>query len=554
MKTLCNSVPGLICFLFISFFLAMNSSGQVKITFIVDTKELIDSGYFKEGDKLIIRGSFNQWAGYDDELIEKYEESFLLGNDFNIDCKAGDMIEYKFVIITPEGIEYWEQNPNPENPPHGNRLLVCDDSGNTLPVADFNYGDDIKGRRLSRLEILQADFMQARTILEQNHPALYDYTSKEILDSLFNHYYNLISQETEYNIFYQYISAILAEIGCGHTKLFIPDAYWTSKPDHFFPLQLQINPDEVIVKGSYGQTEKIPRGSLVLSINGKPITDILQELMILESSDGFIPAFKINSIQKRFPEKYAMLYGFPDTFRIAFIAPEKSIPLDSLIPSATRQQVQSVPMRGQELSMNQFREHDAAMITINTFGYYAEVPKFKAFIDSCFMVLRSQNIGNLIIDLRGNDGGDPFCASYLFSYLEKTPVPYFEEHYGHYDTLAHPVPMPENHYTGNTFVIIDGGGFSTTGHLCGLLKYHGLVTFVGTDLGSTYTCTGNVMYPGLDHTHLILGTARERRYSAAVEGLDPKAGIAPDHVVRTGREDIINGDDAQLNFILSLLK
>jgi len=554
MKALNNSGPGLICFLLMGFFLNLNTTGQIKLSLKIDVKELSDSGYFKPGDKLFVRGSFNQWSGYDDELLAENDDSHILSNDFEIDIQKGDIIEYKFVILSPEGIEYWEHNPNPENPPHGNRILVCEDTTMILPVTLFYCGDDIQGRSLSRKEMLLTDFMQMRKILEENHPALYDYTSKTVLDSLFVHYNTLIDSGTEYNTFYQYISSILAYIGCGHTKLFIPDAYWSSKPDHFFPLLLQINPEEVLVKGSYASTETIWPGSRIISINGKTIAEILQVLKILESSDGFIPSFKTYSIQQRFPEKYAMLYGFPDTYRISYIPPERSIPVESSITAATRQQVKSIPLRGKKLFMEQYYDHNAALITINTFGYYAEVPMFRAFIDSCFNILKTQNSGNLIIDLRGNDGGDPFCASYLFSYLEKTPVPYFEDHYGKYDTLAKPIPLPANHYTGNAFVIINGGGFSTTGHLCGLLKYHELVTFVGTDLGSTYTCTGNVMYPTLKYTQLFLGTARERRYTAAVVGMDPKAGIAPDHIVWTTQEDIINGHDAQLDFILSLLE
>jgi C-terminal processing protease CtpA/Prc len=192
-------------------------------------------------------------------------------------------------------------------------------------------------------------------------------------------------------------------------------------------------------------------------------------------------------------------------------------------------------------------------MTINKFSYYDEVPMFHAFIDSSFTALKESNTNNLVIDLRGNDGGDPFCACYLFSYLEKEPVPYFVDHYGKYDTLANPIPMPENHYTGTTYVLIDGNGFSTNGHFCGLLKYHQLVTFVGTTLGSTYTCTGNVKYFDLEHTKLILGTARERRYSAAVEGMDPTKGIEPDYYVETTQEDIAEGRDTQLEFLLEMI-
>lgn len=109
------------------------------------------------------------------------------------------------------------------------------------------------------------------------------------------------------------------------------------------------------------------------------------------------------------------------------------------------------------------------LLTINKYGYYGEVEMFHNFIDRVFQEINIKGIKNLILDVRGNSGGEPFCTSYLSSYLEPEPIPYFDDHYGKYDTLANPIPKPENNYNGELFTLIDGHGFSTTGHFCGLL-------------------------------------------------------------------------------------
>jgi hypothetical protein len=536
------------------FLMANSLKSQVKVLFSVDMKAMADSGYFLEEDRIIVRGSFNSWSGYDQELSSNDDASFLYSASFDIQASAGDTIEYKYVIISKEGMEYWEMAPDPQNPNYGNRILIIQAAENNPGPAKFDYGPEMRGRNKSKLEILQEDYMQMRSLIEENHPALYDYTSKEVLDSLFDYYYAQITDSTEYNEFYQYISAVMARIGCGHTKLFIPEAYWKSKPDHFFPLQILINKNEVLVQGYYGEDHSIPLGSRLVAINGRTIEDIIEEMLPLESSDGFIHSFKIHSIESRFPEKYALMHGFPDTFEISYYAPGEEIKQKKNSSPASFQQFMAVLRGPKELSMQRIEDHDAALITINTFGYYSEVPMFRAFIDSCFQVIKDNNIENLIIDLRGNDGGDPYCASYLFSYLEKQAVPYFIESYHHYDTLAKPIVMAENHFTGNAYALIDGGGFSTNGHFCGLLKYHQLLTFVGTDLGSTYTCTGNVMYPTLDHTKLFVGTARERRYTAAVKDMDPQTPVKPDYFVEISQEDLVTGIDGQLEYVLELIK
>jgi hypothetical protein len=542
------------CLILVFTLLSTPVIGQVKVKYNVDLGEIIDSGYYSpDKDRIILRGTFNNWAGFDTELIADSHSPDLFFKDVHLEGSLGDTIEYKYVIVSSEGVEYWEKEPDPDNPINGNRILVVSDTAMVLPVVKFDYDDGIKTFKRSRIELLREDYKQMRKALEEYHPALYDYTPKQTLDSLFDHYYGIIDSSLKYNDFYKYLSAVLERIGCGHTKLWIPEAYWKASPDRFFPLQLTQVQGKLFVSGFYIENDSIPIGSEIMSINGKSTREIMEGLTSIESSDGFIPAFKTSSVILRFPKKYAIYYGFPEEFNIIFTLPGSSNPVYYTLLPASREQVESVPIRGKELSLKALKSGNAAILTINSFIYYDQVPMFQTFIDSSFQVLRDTGIDNLILDIRGNDGGDPFCASYLFSYLEKSPVPYFSDHYGKYDTLADPIPMAENNFNGNIYVMIDGNGFSTTGHLCGLLKYHDLVTFVGTELGSTYTCTGNVHYTTLDHTQLILGTAQERRYSAAVEGLDPKQGIPPDHFIETSQQDIVTGRDTQLEFVLKLI-
>lgn len=528
------------------------SNSQSTVTFSVSVDELEDKNCFEPDDIIIVRGSFNNWSGIEYKLEHKGETG-IYAKSFEISANVGDMIEYKYVIIGSDGREFWESAPNPENKPYGNRKLEITSDEIILPEAQFIGGNDILGRAMSWDEKFRADFMEARQILEENHPALYDYSTKKAIDKEFDHYYEQINSETNFAEFYQYLSRVMALIGCGHTKLFIPKNYWDENPDHFFPLQIIINNKEVLISGSYDSSDFIQAGSKLIAVDGMDIQKIIMEMLPLESADGFIQSFKVHSIQDRFPEKYALMYGFPDSYKVSYISPGKTEIEEMVLAPASFEQFTAVWKSPNILSFDVVEGKSAGLMVINTFGYYSEVPMFRAFIDSSFRVMKEQNIQNLIIDLRGNDGGDPYCASYLFSYLEEEAVPYFIEAYPHYDTLSKPMVMAENNYKGNVYVIIDGGGFSTTGHLCGLLAYHKLVTFVGTDLGSTYTCTGNTMYPQLTYTQLFLGTAKERRYTAAVSGMKPTEAIHAEVFVETSAEYLAKGKDTQLEYIFDQL-
>ncbi len=44
---------------------------------------------------------------------------------------------------------------------------------------------------------------------------------------------------------------------------------------------------------------------------------------------------------------------------------------------------------------------------------------YKTFLDKSFSILVTKKVEHLIIDLRGNSGGDPYCGSYLLEYIAK---------------------------------------------------------------------------------------------------------------------------------------
>ncbi|UCH66368.1 MAG: hypothetical protein JSW63_04365, partial [Ignavibacterium sp.] len=179
---------------------------------------------------------------------------------------------------------------------------------------------------------------------------------------------------------------------------------------------------------------------------------------------------------------------------------------------------------------------------------------FQSFIDSAFSEIEKNKIENLIIDLRGNDGGDPFCSTYLLSYIEKEPVPYFSERHGSYAPMADPIPLADNNFKGNIYTLIDGNGFSTTGHFCAVLKYNNICTFIGTELGSTYTCNGATRDITLKNTRIILSTAHRHNYAVAVEGMDKNRGVMPDYNVEPTVEDLIKGTDVVKAFTFKLIE
>jgi hypothetical protein len=535
------------------FVLAPCLRAQPVVTFQLNLESLEKEALLSvdEEPRVYVLGSFNHWEGDRFELTRQAGASMYTGT-FEMEGQAGDTLSYKFVIEKEPGRIFGEDNPDPSNPDHGNRRLVLPESELLLPEAIFHHNEYFSYPVIFEKQKLLSDFQQFRSILEKTHPALYDYTGKSVLDSLFDRNYRSIDGDMDFESFLMLMTEVISLVGCGHSSLWIPGAYWNVAPDGLFPLKLQAAGAKFYVTGTLGDVVSVPTGSEIRSINGLPFEQIAERLMELISADGKNRAFRRAKLGQHFAVKYALAYGFSESFAVQYIPPNADKPLKAKLQAVGKAEVDQGKKVRNELSLKELKQGQVALLTINSFGYYGEVPMFKSFIDSVFQVIDQKGIDQLILDLRGNGGGDPFCSSYLWGYLQPEPLPYFEDHYGRYDTLANAIPLPARHFTGKLYTLIDGLGFSTTGHFCGLLKYHRVGQFVGSETGATYTCTGNATYPALKETGIMVGTARVMRYTAAVKDMNPRRGVIPDYPVEPTPEDLQSGRDTVLEYALSL--
>lgn len=392
---------------------------------------------------------------------------------------------------------------------------------------------------------LQDDFIHFREILENNHCCLYEYTPKKELDSMFDAHYLLIDEDTRYTEFFTLLATITARIGCMHTSAWMPGRYYISKPNRMFPLTVKQIEENLVVTGSYLPDCDVPAGSVLLEINSRPVEEIMSDMRSIAYADALNPYFIQSQVMKRFSLFYANIYGLPDQFEVRYLPPGKVDPVTTVLTPTDHESVRKAVYANFDhppLRFELAEEKNTAILTVPTFIYYDRVEYFRDFMDSCFQEIRVFGIDNLILDLRGNDGGDPFCSSALLAYLEKDPVPYFSEPYGKYDTLAKPLPVPEYNFTGNLYTLIDGCCGSTNGHFCALLKYNGIGKFIGTPSGATYKCNaGRNTEFRLKNSQMILTVGRST-YAAAVEDM-PVTAIMPDVYVHETLDDFLENRD-----------
>lgn len=474
----------------------------------------------------------------------------------NVTNYARDMQDYLAAIRTDPGLETSLHELSAE----GMSVSKVRDAGSRPPSARpaGKRPSDSLGAPLLTVEDMRRDFRQLRRILEQEHCCLYEYTGKTEFDALFDEKYKLIDRPMRYEDFFRIVAPLAAKVGCMHTALWMPTGeFFALGADNLFPLQVRLIEGHLVVTGGYREAPEVPVGSIIMELNGLSSTVILAELRKITSADAFNPYFIDAQVEKRFSMFYASVFGFPEKYTVTYALPGRKTRLTADLRPADLGSVREAVFANfahPPLTLEFMEDIKTAVMTLKTFNYYDRVDYFKNFMDDGFRRIRDKGIENLILDLRGNDGGDPFCAVILYSYLEKESAPYFAEPYGKYAELAKPVPLPENHFTGSLFTLLDGRCGSTNGHFCSLLDYHRIGKFVGTPSGSTYKCNaGKNTEVRLEKTSVILTLGRGT-FAAAVRGMDKSKPIMPDYPVKETYRDFLQGKDVYLETALELIK
>lgn len=403
------------------------------------------------------------------------------------------------------------------------------------------------------LTALQEDFNQLINTIDYYHPKLY--TDQEALKTLIDQQYSALKDGMTVIDFYQILAPVVSELRCGHTGIYLSsddfDRYLTSSK--YLPFNLYWTGKQAVVSET-GDVPGLTVGAEVLRINDVPIEKVLTGMLENLSADGENLTLKMRAINDGFRYYYAIDNNPYDSLSITYKPTPDASPITEMVTLKTQSELIAAnrSIWGQMMTYgfsNQTRfEADYAVLRMASF--YPDggetVTSYNAFIDTFFQEVAEKTIDTIIIDVRNNFGGDPNVAAHLFSYLEKEPVPYFAEGFStFYPTLASPVPLANQPFTGKVYVLMNGNCFSTTGHFLALLKYHEIGTLIGEESGGSFACTDASRSMALKHTQLQFRYST-KIFQVAVDGLTPGRGIMPDIQITPTLEDILSKKDLEM--------
>jgi hypothetical protein len=291
---------------------------------------------------------------------------------------------------------------------------------------------------------LQKDYSVFRDLLEEAHPGLYWYTSKDSMDRYFDWGRQQLNDSLTEVDFRKVLSYVTAKINCGHTSVRASKGYLKKQDSltflRIFPLSLKIwegtNGDTMVVAANLNRRDSVlQRGTIITKINGRSTAELVDTFFKFIPTDGYNRTHRLQTLSNRgfFGSMYSSVFGYSPYYEIEYLDPfgQKQLTITPLYyPQldtinrkallAQRKLPKPSKKDRKEMQLNNVRllkldtVNRTAFMDLSSFGRGYGL---KGFFKRSFKALHQHQIGHLIIDVRGNGGGSVTNSTLLTKYI-----------------------------------------------------------------------------------------------------------------------------------------
>ncbi|GAC1589434.1 MAG: hypothetical protein NVS3B19_09480 [Ginsengibacter sp.] len=463
-------------------------------------------------------------------------------------------------------------------------------------------------------QTLRDDYTLLRNILEAKHPSLYWYTPKDSMEVYFDKGYKSITDSmTELQFGWGVIAPLLSNIHCGHTSFSMSKGW-----NHFirnkripsFPLFLKTWSDSMVVIGNLDKKDSLfKKGTIITAVNDIRNKELLKYMYGFLSQDGYenninnlrlstgfpyyhrnifglYKNYSINYIDSKGNEKRKIIHYFDPTPDTSKKAKDSLKTIQKNIPEKHQKHLTRKERLNNLRSLTIKQQENTATISLSTFSKGG----LKTFFNESFQKIHAANIKNLVIDIRGNGGGEISNYVALTRYIRNSKfrvsdtsfakvrslAPYTghirqgfitniglklltrkkegEYHFRYWERHLF-TPKKINHFNGNVYVLTNGFTFSASALFCNALKGQQNVKIIGENTGGGWYGNSGIFIPEiiLPNTKLRvrLPLFRIVQYNhPPIKG----TGILPDIRVDPTVKSIIENKDLKLEKVKELIR
>lgn len=462
---------------------------------------------------------------------------------------------------------------------------------------------------------LKRDLALLKATITHLHPGLNRYNTAAQVEESFSELTKRTMLPMTQKEFYLLLAKFTAKIKCGHTFLNplnlnddVAAQLFSSKS---FPYYFKIIDKRIFITHAINFPSAIRAGDEITKINGYSASQIIDSLMLVSRGDGNNAIGKRMSNINLIPEEDYAHSLFDSYFPMFFpthsdrffveVKLQSGKPREFGVPSTTSELRRAnfeksygkIPEEGATWTGKLINEN-TAYLKFGTFAFWNSDFKWMPYLDSTFQAINKKDeVTNLIIDLRGNEGGDGDIRDAILSYITtkeitgeyqsklcykslsipdsllknlstwdgsfkkpKTEKDYVLNEIGLYQKIAESASEPiipnKNRFKGKVYLMTNPVCSSATFDMAWTFQANGLGTIVGEPTGGTKQGLngGQMFFFTLPNSKIEIDLPILYYYHKNV----PDEGVKPELIVRQTQEDIRIGSDSQLKAVLDLVQ
>ncbi len=486
-------------------------------------------------------------------------------------------------------------------------MLLC------ISMATYGQTTLTKEERFKELAIIKSSW----TAL---HPGLLRYNTQSQIDQYFETIQRQVSNPITNQQYFILLSQLATKLKCGHTYLNpwnqTEETIKTFFSNSYIPFLYKVIDRKFIITHNLSKQPDIKTGDEIISINGIKVQRIIDSLLTVSRSDGKnglakmldninIVPIDIDTTNFALFDIYFPMF-FPTSMKQGIynfeIKPFKKALYKISTESLTKAQRQEryvakfgeIPIHEKNWEFKIIKPK-VAYLRLGDFETWEWKADYKKYLDSVFAITINAKVENLIIDIRGNEGGDDDARTEVLSYIANKPfgcenpmrrlykflsipdtlLPYLKtwnkefkepkkekdylkvnDYYEKIDTSNLPcVPInpKTNSYKGKVFLLTNANNSSTTFTMADIFKNYSFGKIVGESTGGTKQGLngGQFFFLRLPFSKfeidlpIIYGAPTKNR---------PDEAVKPDYLITTKQSDIYLNRDTQIEFILKQIK
>jgi hypothetical protein len=436
------------------------------------------------------------------------------------------------------------------------------------------------------------------TTLENIHPNLYHYTSREIIMAARLNVEQALNEPMTRLEFSRKLIPVVSLLKDGHTSLSFPQEErnnFLKQEGKVFPFDVLIRDNRLFITNNYSTDSTISKFAEISSINGIGTPALLDQLRPYVSAE--LDHFRDIRIQRIFRGLLWNALGFDGDYELELVGQNQLS--NHHVTGITAKEFQAIanakappfylPNKPYTLQLT------SEKIAVIDFRSMMDKKRFEKFLDSAFRVIKKENIEHLVIDVRNNGGGNSRLGDMLFNYITDKPyrqvdrmevkasremktnfrkqhlkwymypvVPLTAFHkQARYYFFARPgkihvvemqkLQTPKNEklkFKGSTYLLTSHYTFSSANMLAAAFKCFSMGTIVGEETGGVLTAFGDIIPIELPNTKLTAWCSYKKFVHPCAD--DRVHGVKPDVEIIPTSEDILAGRDAVLEYVKNI--